>query len=167
MEPFGNPSTNMSESKPVSTGSKAPLFTLPDETGKKHALKDLIKKKPVVLIFYPGDMTPGCTVQLRSVRNDWKKFQDAGVSVYGVNHADAESHKKFSDTFRFPFPLLIDKGKRVSDKYNAVKPFFKSNVIKRTVVGIGTDGMIFYYKRGMPKDSEILKAVKAWKASNR
>jgi peroxiredoxin Q/BCP len=157
----------MSENKPVTKGSKAPLFTLPDETGTKHSLKDLIATNPVILIFYPGDMTPGCTVQLRCVRNDWKKFQDAGVTVFGVNHANAESHKKFKEAFQFPFPLLIDTGKHVSDKYNAVKPFFKSNIIKRTVVCIGTDGVIFYYKRGMPKDSEILKAVKTWKASNK
>lgn len=150
----------MPDTKTLHAGSRAPLFTLKDERGRSVALKDLLRTTSVILIFYPGDMTPGCAMQLCAVRDAWKKFRDAGAAVYGVNHADAESHATFSETYNFPFPLLIDKGKRVSQKYGAVKPFFNTKIIKRTVVGIGKNGIIFFCKRGMPKDSEILKAIK-------
>ena len=47
----------------IDAGKKAPAFTLPDQDGKKHALKDLAGK-PVVLYFYPKDDTSGCTLQV-------------------------------------------------------------------------------------------------------
>jgi len=150
----------MPNTSSLSIGDRAPRFTLLNEEGKKVALHDFAGKKNVILIFYPGDMTPGCTLQLCAIRSDYKKFTAAHTVVFGVNHANAESHANFSAKHRFPFPLLIDSGKRTSAKYDAVKPFFKTMIIKRTVVGIGKDGKIFYYKRGMPRNAEILKAIK-------
>jgi peroxiredoxin Q/BCP len=135
------------------------MFTLKDAKGVTVALNDLLITKPVLLFFYPGDMTPGCTMQLCAIRDEWEAFKKADVHVFGVNHASAESHTAFADAYHFPFPLLIDEGKKVSNQYGAIRKFFKTAVIKRTVVGIGKDGIIFFYKHGMPKDSEILKAV--------
>lgn len=147
--------------KPLTHGMKAPAFTLKDESGKSVSLADFKGKKNVVLVFYPGDMTSGCTMQLCAIRDDWKKFTNADTVVFGVNHADADSHKAFIKKYRLPFPLLIDTGKKVSTRYGALKKFFKAIIIKRSVVGIGKDGIIFYLRRGMPKDSDILKAISA------
>lgn len=140
---------------------KAPAFSLKDERGKAVALADFANKKNVILIFYPGDMTPGCTMQLCAVRDDWKKFLATDTVVYGVNHADAESHQAFSKKYRFPFPILVDTGKKVSAKYGAMRKYFKAIIIRRSVVGIGKDGKIFFLRRGMPKNTDILKAVAA------
>lgn len=140
-------------------GDKAPSFTLKSHDGKEINTADLFGKKPVVLIFYPGDMTPGCTIQLCSVRDDWSKFEQAGVVVFGVNHADADSHGKFVTKYNFPFTLLIDIDKKVSKKYGAIKKLFSATVIKRTVVAIGKDGTIKFYRHGMPKNTEILKSI--------
>lgn len=145
--------------KKLAIGDRAPLFTLKREDATKVSLRDFRGKRDVLLFFYPGDMTSGCTIQLCAVRDDWKKFKNVKLAVFGVNHADADSHKKFIDTYQFPFPLLIDSGKKVSKKYGAIKPYFKTEIIKRSVIGIGKDGKIFYLKRGMPKNNEILKAV--------
>lgn len=43
-------------------GTKAPAFTLPDESGNPVSLSDFTGKK-VVVYFYPKDNTPGCTRQ--------------------------------------------------------------------------------------------------------
>jgi peroxiredoxin Q/BCP len=145
--------------KPLTVGMKAPAFTLKNERGTPVALKQWAGKKNVILVFYPGDMTPGCTMQLCAIRDDWKKFLAADTVVYGINHADASSHTKFSKAYRFPFPLLIDTGRKVSEKYGALRLYFKATIIRRTVVGIGKDGKIFYLRRGMPKDADILKAI--------
>lgn len=42
----------------VQEGKKAPVFTLPDASGKKVALKDF-KGKNLILYFYPKDNTSG------------------------------------------------------------------------------------------------------------
>ncbi|MDD5438246.1 MAG: peroxiredoxin [Patescibacteria group bacterium] len=143
----------------IKVGDKAPGFTLKTQEGKEVSLSDFEGKKPVILIFYPGDMTPGCTIQLCNIRDDWSKFEQSGAAVFGVNHADAESHSKFSGKYHFPFPLLIDTDKKVSKKYGAIKKLFSATVIKRTVVAIDKNGVIKFYRAGMPKDAEILKSI--------
>lgn len=133
-----------------------------DPEGKTVKWSDFKGKQALVLIFYPGDMTPGCTVQLCAIRDDWKKFRELGIAVFGVNHAEADSHRRFIEKYHFPFPLLIDKNKKVSARYGAIKKFFKATVIKRSVIGIDKDGIIRYLKRGMPKDADLLKAMKPY-----
>jgi peroxiredoxin Q/BCP len=143
----------------LTVGDHAPDFTLKDEAGREVRLSDFRGKQAVVLVFYPGDLTPGCTIQLCAIRDDWSKFREANIAVYGVNHAGAESHVKFIEKMSLPFPLLIDEGKKVSKKFDATKKMFKAEIIKRSVVGIDKDGVIRFLKRGMPKDAEILKAM--------
>jgi peroxiredoxin Q/BCP len=143
----------------LKVGDKAPAFTLTTQSGKEVSLKDFKDKQPVVLVFYPGDMTPGCTIQLCGIRDNWSKFEEAGAAVFGVNHADAKSHSNFTDKHQFPFLLLIDTDKKISKKYGAVKKLFSATVIKRTVVVISKDGTVVFYKHGMPKEADILKAI--------
>lgn len=139
-------------------GDSAPAFSLKDQNGKDISLKNFLDKQDVVLIFYPGDLTPGCTIQLCSIRDDWSKFTRQNIAVLGINHADEESHSTFVEKHKFPFPLLVDTDKKISKKYGAIKKLFSATVIKRTVVGIDKKGKIIYYKPGMPKDADILKA---------
>ena len=116
----------------------------------------------VVLIFYPGDMTPGCTMQLCSIRDEWKSFTDAGIRVLGVNPSSAASHERFKTVFHLPFPLLIDTDKKVSEAYDALFSFFGIRITRRTVVGIDKTGTVRYIKRGMPKTQDILKAMQKY-----
>jgi len=45
-------------SDPLPPGTPAPEFSLPDEAGRTVTLSKL-RGKSVVLVFYPGDDTPG------------------------------------------------------------------------------------------------------------
>ncbi|MSR85724.1 peroxiredoxin [Candidatus Uhrbacteria bacterium] len=143
-------------------GDRAPAFQMKDEKGNVMKLSQFQGKQCVILVFYPGDLTPGCTMQLCAIRDDWKKFREMKIAVYGVNHAGPDSHQTFIKKYTFPFPLLIDSGKKVSTKYGAIKPMFKAFVIKRSVIGIDKQGIIRYLKRGMPKNTEILKALQSY-----
>lgn len=137
----------------------APDFTLSDASGSSHSLHDHTGS-PVVLIFYPGDMTPGCTMQLCAIRDQYTKFVDAHITVFGINPASAISHTTFQTKHHFPFPLLVDKGSKVAKMYGAVRQFLGLTLIRRTIVIISGDGHIVFYKHGMPKESEILKAAR-------
>ena len=46
-------------SEPLAVGSKAPLFSAAASDGKTYALADLLERRNVALIFYPGNNTPG------------------------------------------------------------------------------------------------------------
>lgn len=149
----------MSNTEPL-LNTPAPDFTLLDQEGNSVSLKSFRGQRPVLLVFYPGDDTPGCTTQLCAIRDDWAEFQKYGVMAFGVNHANADSHTKFWLHHSLKTPLLIDADKTVSAQYGAIKKFFKATIIKRSVVLIDKDGVIRYVKRGMPSDREILEAVK-------
>ena len=137
-------------SDPLPPGTPAPDFTLPDDSGRNVTLSAL-RGMTVVLVFYPGDDTPGCTKQLCQLRDSWSEALARGIRVFGVNPAGAEKHAKFRRKFSFPFPLLVDKGQKVAALYCA-----NGLVVKRTVYRIGPDGVIQFARRGMPSPHDVL-----------
>ena len=139
-------------SDPLPAGTTAPEFTLPDDAGRPVALSGL-RGRGVVLVFYPGDDTPGCTKQLCEFRDSWDAVRQRGVEVYGVNPQSPTSHGKFRQKYHFPFPLLVDRGQKVAALYHA-----NGLIVKRTVYLIGPDGVIRFARRGMPRPSEVLAA---------
>ena len=91
----------------VEVGRKAPAFTLADQDGKKHALKDCLGK-PVVLYFYPKDDTSGCTKEACQFRDQQPDFKKAKATVFGLSPDSVESHRKFADKHELNFTLLSD-----------------------------------------------------------
>jgi peroxiredoxin Q/BCP len=113
-------------------------------------LSDL-RGRDVVLVFYPGDNTPGCTRQLCAFRDGWEAARARGVEIFGVNPQSARKHESFRRKFGFPFPLLVDRGQKVAALYRA-----KGLIVKRTVYRIGPDGVIRFARRGSPAPAEVL-----------
>jgi thioredoxin-dependent peroxiredoxin len=142
---------------PLPPGKPAPEFSLPDESGNTVSLSSL-RGRNVVLVFYPGDDTMVCRKQLCEFRDGWDKARALNTAVFGVNPQDAASHRKFRDKFAFPFPLLVDSGKKVAGLYRAAGP-----IVRRTVYLIGPDGVIRSSRRGTPDPAEVLSfAAGAW-----
>ena len=141
-------------SDPLPVGADAPDFSVADDSGHKVTLSAL-RGRYVVLVFYPGDDTPGCTKQLCQFRDDWSQATALGVEVFGVNPQNAMHHSNFRKKFRFPFPLLVDERQKVAEAYHA-----NGLIVKRTVYLIGRDGKILFARRGMPSPSEVLATVK-------
>jgi len=140
-------------SDPLPVGSKAPDFSLSDETGTTVTLASL-RGKNVALVFYPADFTPTCTKQLCEFRDHWDHAKSRNVAVFGVNSQPASKHKDFRAKFKFPFPLLVDKGQQVGRLYQT-----SGLIVKRTVYLIGPDGTILYARRGKPDPGEVLAAA--------
>jgi peroxiredoxin Q/BCP len=139
-------------SDPLPTGTTAPDFSLPDETGRMVHLAGL-RGRNVVLVFYPGDDTPGCTKQLCQFRDGWSEAQARGVDVFGINPQSARKHGDFRRKFSFPFPLLVDSGQKVGALYRT-----NGLIVKRTVYLIGRDGVIRFSRRGMPSPHDVLSS---------
>ncbi|HJT87441.1 MAG TPA: peroxiredoxin [Bryobacteraceae bacterium] len=140
-------------SDPLTPGAVAPEFSLPDDSGGMVSLSGL-RGHNIVLVFYPGDDTPGCTRQLCAFRDAWTAAREHDVRLFGVNPQGAGKHGRFRRKFQFPFPLLVDKGQKVAALYHA-----NGIIVKRTVYLIGRDGRIRFARRGMPRPSEVLGAA--------
>ncbi len=139
--------------EPLPTGSDAPPFILPDENGDVFVLNQN-RSRYVVLVFYPADDTTVCTAQLCELRDNWERLKGRGAIALGINSADATSHAGFKKKHSYPFPLLVDSGKRVAGLYNA-----GGLLTRRTVYVVGKDGKIIFAKRGKPSVDEILAAI--------
>ncbi|HEX3775340.1 MAG TPA: thioredoxin-dependent thiol peroxidase [Polyangiaceae bacterium] len=100
----------------VVEGSKAPLFSLGDETGAVVNSASLAGK-PYVLYFYPKDDTPGCTTEACDFRDNLRAFNNAKVRVIGVSPDDAKRHAKFKEKYGLTFTLLSDTDKQLVNAY--------------------------------------------------
>jgi len=138
----------------IEEGKAAPAFTLNDGDGNKVSLKDF-KGKNVVLYFYPKDDTPGCTKEACGFRDLWKEIQKLDTVVLGVSADGAESHQKFTQKYKLPFPLLSDPDRAVMEKYGAYGEkmmYGKKTVgVIRSTVLIGPDGKVIKHWARVPK----------------
>lgn len=144
----------------LQVGNQAPDFTLLDHRGNRITLQDYQNMQPVLLIFYPGDDTPGCTKQLCAIRDDAAEFEKYQVAVFGINPGGVESHQKFIRKYGLTASLLIDNKLTVAEQYGATRRILGKQIVNRSVVLIDKQGVIRYLERGLPPDSEILEAVK-------
>lgn len=133
---------------------KAPEFTLQDQDGNTHKLSDY-KGRRVLLYFYPKDDTPGCTTEACNFRDGYKEFQNMGLVVIGVSADSVKSHRKFSDKYELPFPLLSDETHEVCEAYGV---WGKKKFMGREYMGISRSSFLIDEKGKLIKIYEIVKA---------
>ena len=104
----------------LETGTKAPAFALPDQNGDIRTLEEFSGKK-IILYFYPGDNTPGCTKQACGFAELYPQFIEKDAVVIGISKDSVASHKKFEDKYNLPFVLLSDTGLDVIKAYDVWK----------------------------------------------
>ena len=145
---------------------KASVFKFPSTDGKDFELKTKLPNH-LILYFYPKDNTPGCTTESVEFAKNYKTLQKMKVDVIGISKDSIESHKKFIDKFKFPFPLLSDETTKVLKLYDAwgEKSMYgkKFMGIKRTTVFINNKGIILkIWNNVKVKDhvSEVMKTIK-------
>jgi len=131
----------------VEVGQAAPDFTLPgvcDGVRRDYTLSEYRGRK-VVLAFYPGDDTPGCTRQMCSYRDNTEKFDDVDAVLLGISPQDVDSHERWAAKRDFHFPLLADVEKQVIDSYGVRGG--KLIPVKRSVFVVGPDGVVRFADR--------------------
>ncbi len=99
-------------------GETAPPFYGVDQNGKQIQSADF-KGKKIVLYFYPKDDTPGCTKEACNLRDNYELLFEKGYMVIGVSPDNEKSHKKFSEKFNLPFPIIADPDLSIIKSYGA------------------------------------------------
>ena len=97
-------------------GTKAPIFTLPDQNGNPVTLADFMGKK-VILYFYPKDNTPGCSRQACAFAAAYEGFKAKDIVVIGISKDSVASHLKFAQKYDLPFVLLSDPERQAIEAY--------------------------------------------------
>lgn len=141
-------------------GDPAPVIDTKDDQGKGWRSADHYGKNWVVVYFYPGDFTPGCTAQANAFRDAMNKLSDQGVEVVGVSGDSIKTHDLFKKAQKLNFTLLSDeegavaklfgvpagKGAKVKAKDADGQPieFERAATLARWTFVVGKDGMIAY-----------------------
>lgn len=125
----------------MQVGDVVPDFELPDETGTKRKLSELLAGGPVVLFFFPAAMTYGCTKESCHFRDLQAEFQALGAQPVGISTDTVEKQKQFSDTHGFAYPLLSDVDGTVA-KVMGVKRKWGPIPVQRSTFVIDTDSKV-------------------------
>ncbi len=94
----------------------APNFKLASTDGTTFELKS-IKKKNIILYFYPKDDTPGCTLESKDFSKLNSMINKNNTIVLGISKDSMESHLKFKKKYKLKFDLLSDEKLSVIKKY--------------------------------------------------
>ena len=143
----------------VATGSLAPNFTLPSQSGKMVSLRDFLGKKPVILFFYPKDDTPGCTKEACAFRERHEDFRELNAEVIGISSDPVESHRSFAAKHELPFTLLSDEGGKVRKLYGASSTF--GLVPGRVTYVLDEEGVDRYISSQLGVEEHVEEALEA------
>lgn len=151
----------------IEQGSTAPAFTLEDQDGVRHSLKES-RGRLVVLYFYPKDDTSGCTKQACQFRDAMPRFEQLDAVVLGVSPQDVRSKAKFAGKHDLNFPVLADPEAKICQKYGVwqEKSMYgkKYMGVVRTTYLIGPDGKVLqrWDKVKVPEHGKsVLEAIAA------
>ena len=146
-------------------GDPAPDFDLPSTGGETLRLSEL-RGRPVVLFFYPKDMTSGCTAEACAFQAALPDFSKVDAEIYGVSKDSLAIHARFREKEGLTFDLLSDADSDVCERYGVWKEkkmYGQAHMgMERTTFLIDPEGRI---ARVFPKvkvdghADEVLKAV--------
>jgi peroxiredoxin Q/BCP len=126
-------------------GTKAPAFTLPNNSGEKVSLRDF-KGRKLVIYFYPRADTPGCTRESIDFSRLRSQFDKADTAILGVSADPVKAQDAFKKKHNLNLGLLSDETHKMLDAYGAwgKKSMYGKEFtgVLRTTFLIGADGLI-------------------------
>ncbi len=158
-------------------GDTAPDFKLQaSQAGKpfSYAIKDALKKGPVVVYFYPSAFTNGCNVQAHLFAQNVDKFAAAGASIIGVSLDSIARLNDFSADPQFcagKIPVASDADGKVARAFDlpiTEIPAGRKDTrgveidharTDRTTFIVTPDGRVAATVGGVAPDANVLKAL--------
>lgn len=117
----------------LSVGDKAPIFEAIADDGSTWNIKQFLGKENIVVYFYPGAMTTGCTLQACSYRDHQNEINSVNAVVVGISGDKVENLRLFKLADSLNFTLLSDVKGDIAKAFGV--PFGAGGSIKRTVAG--------------------------------
>jgi peroxiredoxin len=127
-------------------GQQASDFTLYSSELKEISLADYAGKK-VVIHFFPMAFTGVCTTQLCTMRDTFGYYDELGAEIVAISVDSPFTLAKFKEENNYPFPLLSDFNKEISQAYGAYYDEFVFNlkgVSKRAAFVLDENHKIVY-----------------------
>lgn len=101
----------------LKVGDRAPDFELPDASGKKVKLSELIARGPVVVTWYRGGWCPYCNIALRGFHKSLPEIRAAGASLVAISPETPDNTMSTAEKNHLDFEVLSDRGNKVAHVY--------------------------------------------------
>src|SRR5215470_19279910 len=102
-------------------GDAAPDFQIPgpQRGAPPSNLKDFQGKKKVLLMFFPGAFTPGCTTEFTEAGQSFDKFGAMNIEMIGISADLPGAQAKFKETVGAKNTFVSDRSLGIAQKYDA------------------------------------------------
>jgi peroxiredoxin len=105
------------EDRLLPVGSLAPVFSLPDFSGKIVRSADLLALGPLIINFFRGRWCPYCVTELEAWRDLYPALRERGALVIGISPQTQRQSDFTAGQHGIAFPLLSDPGCAVAGRY--------------------------------------------------
>lgn len=155
---------------PLSTGTAAPDFTLPNTAREAVTLSSFKGNQNVVLAFYPAAFTGVCEKELCTFRDSLTELNGLSATVLGISVDSPFANKAFAEKNGVNFDLLSDYQRKAVAAFGVELPNFAGmdgyTASQRAVFVVDKQGQITYAWVGEnpgvePNYDEVKAAVKA------
>jgi peroxiredoxin Q/BCP len=105
-------------------GEIAPDFQIPGPArgAPPSALKDFQGKKKVLLMFFPGAFTPGCTTEFTEEGQYHDRLAGMNIEMIGISADLPGAQAKFKETVGAKNTFVSDRSLEIGKKYDAANP---------------------------------------------
>jgi peroxiredoxin len=149
--------------KLIEVGNDAPNFTVMDENEQNISLSDYRGKK-VLLSWHPLAFTPICTDQMRSIENNWQKFQSLNTVPLGFSVDPTPAKKAWAIAIaieNLSLPSDFWPHGKVAKDYGIFDE--KNGVSKRVNIIIDENGKVKWVKvypsNEVPDINEVIQVI--------
>lgn len=123
-------------------GDMAPDFVVTPggRGGAASNLKDFQGKKNVILMFFPGAFTPGCTTEFTEAGAQYDKFTALNIEILGISADLSGAQAAFKKSVDAKNTFVSDRDLSIATKYDANN----ANSAKRSYFLIDQTGKIIW-----------------------
>jgi peroxiredoxin len=105
----------------LAVGTKAPSFSLRDQSGRVQTNQTLRGMKGTVLLFFrSADWCPYCKAQLMDLQRARARFEQQGLKLAAISYDTVEILKSFADRRQIEYPMLADPDSQIIRAYGVL-----------------------------------------------
>ncbi|MDP2089940.1 MAG: peroxiredoxin family protein [Flavobacteriaceae bacterium] len=109
-------------------GDKAPKFKGIDQFDKTINSDQILKNKPILMVFYRGSWCTYCKKHLTELQENLEAFTQKGYYVVVVTPEKVEKSKEITDKLKLGFSILHDADNKIMADYKVLYDVNEQNV---------------------------------------